>query len=65
MTDNSAQRKLIGIETVVELTGLSRSTLRRLYRSGEFPTPLSLTERIKKWPEHEVMDWITALKPAA
>lgn len=56
--------RLLRVRQVVELTGLSKSTLDRLVRAREFPPPLRLTRRCTAWPEPSVAGWI-ATKIAA
>jgi len=41
-------------------TGLSRSTLYRLMRTGEFPEPLKIGPRAVRWVAGEVDTWIAA-----
>ena len=41
-----------------KLTGLSRSTLRRMVERGDFPPPLRLGLRSIGWLEDEVLRWL-------
>lgn len=50
--------KLIKLKTVLERTGLGRSTLYNYINQGMFPQPVSLGERSVAWVESEVEDWI-------
>ena len=46
---------------VVEITGLSKTTIWRRVRSGDFPAPLrlgSLATRSVGWKEEEIEKWI-------
>lgn len=43
---------------VIEATGLSESTLRRLMREGQFPLPLRLSSRRVYWLDTEVTEWL-------
>lgn len=43
---------------VVAITGLSRSTLWRLERRGDFPKRMKLSVASVGWPEREVLDWV-------
>lgn len=43
---------------VATLVGLSRQTIWRLVRSGEFPAPIQLTRKSIGWKENHVMDWL-------
>lgn len=43
---------------VEQRTGLTRSALYQLMRSGEFPEPVHISVRAVGWIEAEVDDWI-------
>lgn len=43
---------------VCERTGLSRTTIWRLVRRGEFPTPRRLSANAIGWIESEIDAWI-------
>ncbi|MBT3923558.1 MAG: AlpA family phage regulatory protein [Nitrospina sp.] len=43
---------------VVKKTGLSRVTLWRLEKIGQFPARVNLTEARVGWPENEIDEWI-------
>ena len=45
---------------VCELTSLARTTLWRLRRRGEFPTPHTLTTGRKGYARREIADWLAA-----
>ena len=45
---------------VIRLTGLSRTTLSRLERQGEFPARVRLGLNSVGWKEEEVARWIDA-----
>ncbi|PVH30327.1 helix-turn-helix transcriptional regulator [Pararhodobacter oceanensis] len=57
--------RLLRLQDVKSLTGLSRTTLyeamRRPAWQGGFPRPIKV-RRISAWPESEVRDWIEARK---
>ncbi|WP_371923090.1 helix-turn-helix transcriptional regulator [Agarivorans sp. TSD2052] len=42
---------------VVEETGLSYSTIYRLYRANKFPKPVRLSARRIAWKKEEVEQW--------
>ena len=52
--------KLLRFPTVRERTGLSRSTIWRLERQGDFPKHRRITANVVAWVEEEVMSWIHA-----
>ena len=43
---------------VEALTGLSRSTIRRMVNDGSFPPPVRLGARSIGWRESDVMNWL-------
>src|SRR5262245_47947247 len=50
--------KLLRFPIVRERTGLSRSTIWRLERRGEFPKHRRIAPNVVAWSEHEVSRWI-------
>jgi prophage regulatory protein len=50
--------KLLRFPVVRERTGLSRSTIWRLERRGEFPRHHRIAPNVVAWGEHEVSRWI-------
>ena len=53
--------RIIRIPEVVKITGLSKTTIWRRVKSGDFPAPLrlgSLATRSVGWREGEVERWI-------
>jgi len=50
--------KILREREVVNRTGLSRSTIWRYERSGEFPPRVRITERTMGWLESDVTTWI-------
>lgn len=50
--------RLLRFPTVRERTGLSRSTIWRLERRGEFPRHRRISANVVAWVETEVVDWI-------
>lgn len=43
---------------VISMTGLSRTTIWRMERSGQFPKRVQLGAKCVGWIEGEVIDWI-------
>ena len=60
---NDSDRLLRRPEVEVQ-TGLTRSTIYRLMRAGEFPEPLKLGPRAVRWRATEIESWI-AERPRA
>ena len=52
--------KLIRLRDVLGLTGLSRSTLYRKKRAGDFPESVQLGERVVAWWQSEVREWMAS-----
>jgi prophage regulatory protein len=50
--------RVLRAQELVELTGLSRSTIWRLERDGKFPERLHLSANIVGWNEDEVLEWL-------
>ncbi|MDL0433672.1 AlpA family transcriptional regulator [Marinobacter sp. TBZ242] len=50
--------RLIKLAKVMNVTGLSRSTIYKYISGGCFPKPVSLGIRNVAWVESEVEDWI-------
>lgn len=50
--------KIVRTPEVIRLTGLSRVTLWRLERVGQFPRRLRLSPNSVGWREDEVFNWI-------
>ena len=52
------EAKILRTSDVLKMVGLSRVTLWRLCRSGDFPRALRLGPRSVGWRSSEVQDWI-------
>jgi prophage regulatory protein len=50
--------RIIRMKTVLDRTGLSRSTIYRKMGSGAFPRQLKLGNRCAGWRESAVNEWI-------
>ena len=55
------QNPLLTQKQVIELTTLSRSTIRRKVESGNFPKPIELGGNRIAWTKVSVEDWIATL----
>ena len=58
------EERLLRRPEVEVQTGLTRSTIYRLMRAGEFPEPLKLGPRAVRWRATEIESWI-AKRPRA
>lgn len=52
------QNRILRIRTVLQMTGLSRSTLYRKIEQGTFPRQIKLSERCAGWRASAVHDWM-------
>jgi prophage regulatory protein len=50
--------RILRINTVLERTGLSRSTLYRKVDAGTFPAQVKIAARCVGWRESSVSDWM-------
>lgn len=57
--------RLERLAEVCARTGLTKSTLYRLIKSGDFPSPLPLVGRTRAWDAAAVDSWIAAKIAAA
>lgn len=54
----SSDDQLLRLPDVTRLTGVSRSRVYVLMRSGEFPRSLKIGPRARAWSKREVLDWM-------
>ncbi len=52
--------KLLTQKQVVDLVGLSRTTIWRLERAGQFPRRLQVSTKAVRWNQSEILDWINS-----
>ncbi|MDE0138702.1 MAG: AlpA family phage regulatory protein [bacterium] len=60
--------RVVRLPEVLEITGLSRTTIWRRERDGSFPPPIRIggeRTRAVGWREQDICDWIDGLSPAA
>jgi prophage regulatory protein len=50
--------KVLRLRQVIEMTGLSRSTIYEKIEAGTFPSPIKLSVRSVGWLEDTVQAWI-------
>lgn len=61
----TADNRFLRLPQVMALIGLSKSTVYKLVRRGEFPAPLRLSERCIAWRAAEVASWMDARRNEA
>lgn len=49
---------MLRLDQVTARTGLSRDTVYRMMRRGEFPASTKVGTRAVAWPEHEIEAWL-------
>ena len=55
--------RFVRIREVERLTGLSKTSLRRLERQGTFPRRRQLSPGSVGWPEAEIFEWLAGRQP--
>ena len=50
--------RLLKRREVEEITGLSRSSIYRLMREGQFPRPVKVGPAAVRWRESDIMSWL-------
>ncbi|MEN3748371.1 AlpA family phage regulatory protein [Sphingomonas sp. HF-S3] len=50
--------RILRIKTVLERTGLSRSTMYRKMQAGTFPPNVQISTRCAGWRESAIADWL-------
>ncbi len=53
-----SSEKLLRLPEVIQIVGLSRSTIYLLMQNENFPQPIKLTSRSVAWPQSRVESWI-------
>ena len=48
------------VEQVMKVTSLSKATIYRFVREGNFPRPLKLGRRSSSWAASEITEWIAS-----
>lgn len=52
--------RLLSINEVAKIVGRKPITLRRWYKSGEFPKPIIHNQRAVGWYEKDIENWFTS-----
>lgn len=53
-------KRLLRLQEVIAMTGLSRSQLYHLEAAGQFPKRIPLSERTTAWASDEIEAWVQA-----
>ena len=59
--DKSGPRRMLNEKKVLEIVPYSPTTLWRMVKGGEFPSPVFISPNKKVWFEDEVIAWQSAL----
>jgi len=54
------ERQILRVADLQAQLNLSRTTIWRLRRAGEFPQPLRLSANAVGWPAHVIDEWLAA-----
>lgn len=52
------ENRILRIKEVIQMTGLSRTTIYGYVKNGEFPKQVQLTKRSVGWKLSEIKNWI-------
>jgi prophage regulatory protein len=52
--------KHLRLPAVIDVTGLSRSTIYDKMKDGTFPRPVNLSKRAIAWPESIIGQWLSS-----
>lgn len=63
MNDAGGCQRLLSVNAVAAQTSLSRYSIRRLAKAGQFPAPLQITPRRVAWLERDILDWMKTRRP--
>ena len=64
MATTQTEPEILRTSAVIDKVGLSRSTLHRLRRAGEFPAAIQLSANAVGWRAADINEWL-ANRPAA
>ena len=53
---------LLRINKVVDLVGLTRTSIWRLEQAGKFPKRIKIGERAVAWDSGELLEWVEQVK---
>ena len=58
------RKRLLRIDQVLEVVGVSKSVLYEMIGRNEFPRPVRISLRAVGWHQWEIDDWLESLPPA-
>jgi len=60
MTTTQIDKKVVNLQEILTMLGISKSTLYRSIASGNFPKPFKLGERLNAWRVETIEAWLAA-----
>jgi prophage regulatory protein len=60
MTTIKIDKKVVNLQEILTMLGISKSTLYRSIASGNFPKPFKLGERLNAWRVETIEAWLNA-----
>ena len=60
----SQENRLIRIDEVLEIVGVSKSVLYEMIGRGQFPRPVRISLRAVRWRQQDLDEWLDSLQPA-
>ncbi len=64
-TNVDSSDRIIRVREVIEMTGLSRSSIYLLIKKGDFPAQVKLSTRSSGWFRREIKNWVDTRRRAA
>jgi prophage regulatory protein len=56
---------LLDLHQVESNLGISKATIYRLIAAGDFPKPIAVTSKARRWTRASIVDWIASRQAAA
>jgi prophage regulatory protein len=57
--------QLLRLKQVVQLTNISRATIWRWVKAGNFPKPMKITNRVVVWKNSDIQAYIASVTQSA
>ena len=58
------EKRLLRIDEVLEMVGISKSVLYEMIGREQFPRPVRISLRAVGWRQRDIDDWLESLPPA-
>ena len=58
--NNLSDDPLLDQKQIIAYLGMSRTQFWRIRRTGDFPSPLQLTQGIRRWRRSQLVQWLHA-----